>query len=59
MTKKTPEAIVALYRGGMSLRTLARVAGVAKETIRRLLLAHGEPLRRRGGNQGPHSRHRI
>lgn len=51
--------IVARYREGVPLRVLAEEHGVSKDTIRRVLLREGVPLRNRGGNQGPHSRHRI
>lgn len=55
----TPEEVERLYREGMSLRDIADRAGVGKETIRRILLSRNVPLRQRGGNQGPHSRHRL
>ena len=59
MTAEAVARIVARYREGVPLRVLAEEHKVDKETIRRVLRRAGVPLRPRGGNQGPHSRHRI
>ena len=53
----TAEA-VRLYQEGMPLRAIAARFGVSKEAVRLVLLSAGVALRKRGGNQGPHSRHR-
>lgn len=52
------EAVVAAYQAGDPLRVIAERYGVSKEAIRQALKQQGVPLRRRGGNTGPHSRHR-
>lgn len=48
---------VALYEQGEPLRVLALRYGTSKEAVRRVLLAHSVTMRKRGGNQGFHSRH--
>ena len=53
----TAEA-VQLYREGHPLSALAARYGVSKEAVRQVLLSEGVEMRQRGGNQGPHSRHR-
>lgn len=53
-----PEEAQALYASGLPLRVLAERYRTTKEAVRRVLLDAGVPLRGRGGNQGPHSRHR-
>lgn len=53
-----PEEAEARYRAGEPLRVLALAYGVSKEAVRQVLLARGVPMRRRGGNQGHHSRRR-
>ncbi len=42
------EQVVSGYRGGLSLRDLASLHGVAPNTIRSLLLSNGVELRKRG-----------
>lgn len=60
MTRKLdPAEVATLYRQGQSLAALAQRFGVSKEAIRQTLKREGVELRKRGGNQGPHSRHRI
>lgn len=54
-----PAQVVALYAEGHSLAALAERFGVSKEAIRQTLKRDGVELRKRGGNQGPHSRHRL
>ena len=54
-----PAQVVALYAEGHSLAALAERFGVSKEAIRKAVQREGVPLRKRGGNQGPHSRHRL
>lgn len=56
--KVDPDAAEARYRAGDPLRVIALAYGVSKETVRKVLLLRGVPMRTRGGNQGLHSRHR-
>lgn len=48
-----------LYAQGYTLASLALWYGVSKEAVRLALKREGVTLRPRGGNQGPHSRHRL
>lgn len=60
MTRKLdPVAVADLYRDGHSLAVIAERFGVSKEAVRQCLHRAKVPLRKRGGNQGPHSRHRF
>ena len=56
--KVPPDEAEARYRAGEPLRVLALAYGVSKEAVRQVLLARGVPMRKRGGNQGGHSRRR-
>lgn len=46
-------AIIELYRGGHSLRDVARAVGLNFERVRQILLQRGEPLRPRGSRPAP------
>lgn len=60
MTRKlNPPDVAALYAEGHSLAVLAERFGVSKEAVRQCLHRLKVPMRPRGGNQGPHSRHRL
>jgi predicted DNA-binding protein YlxM (UPF0122 family) len=60
MTRKLdPVAVADLYREGLSLARIAERFEVSKEAVRQCLQRQKVPLRKRGGNQGPHSRHRL
>lgn len=48
----------ALYRSGLSLRAVAEQVGVTFQAVHRMLERMGEPMRKRGGSMGSHSRHR-
>lgn len=54
-----PAQVAALYAEGHSLASIATRFGVSKEAIRQALKRQSVELRKRGGNQGPHSRHRL
>lgn len=53
-----PAEARALYESGLPLRVLAERYRTTKEAVRQVLIHAGVAMRRRGGNQGPHSRHR-
>ena len=60
MTRKLdPVEVARLYAEGHTLAALAQRFGVSKEAIRKAVQRGGGTLRKRGGNQGPHSRHRL
>ena len=43
---------------GLSIRQVAERMGVTFQAVQSMLARHNIPRRPRGGNQGPHSRHR-
>ena len=47
-----------LYESGLSVRQIAAQTGRTFQAIQSMLSRMGVPRRPRGGNQGPHSRHR-
>ena len=49
--------LVTMYTGGMTLRQIAASVGVSFQAIHDCLKRAGVTFRRRGGNNGPHSRH--
>jgi transposase len=52
------EEVATLYASGMSIRQIAEKLGKSFQAIQSMLVRMGIPRRPRGGNQGPHSRHR-
>lgn len=53
--EKRAEA-VRLYQTGLSLRQVGLLMGITFQAVHSLLTRSGIPLRKRGGNQGAHSR---
>lgn len=52
------EKVATLYASGLSIRQIAEKLGKSFQAIQSMLVRMGIPRRPRGGNQGPHSRHR-
>ena len=52
------EEVATLYASGLSIRQIAEKLGKSFQAIQSMLVRMGIPRRPRGGNQGPHSRHR-
>jgi hypothetical protein len=50
--------VKALYESGLSVRQIAPKLGVTFQAVQSMLVRMGVPRRPRGGNQGPHSRHK-
>jgi hypothetical protein len=50
--------VKALYESGLSVRQIAAQIGVTFQAVQSMLVRMGVPRRSRGGNQGPHSRHK-
>lgn len=50
--------VKALYESGLSVRQIAAQVGVTFQAVQSMLARMGVPRRPRGGNQGPHSRHK-
>lgn len=50
--------VKALYESGLSVRQISAQVGVTFQAVQSMLARMGVPRRPRGGNQGPHSRHR-
>lgn len=52
------EQVKTLYESGLSVRQIAAQIGVTFQAVQSMLARMGVPRRPRGGNQGPHSRHK-
>jgi len=50
--------IQAMYAAGKSIRQIATELRCTFQNVQSILVRLGVPRRPRGGNQGPHSRHR-
>lgn len=50
--------VKALYESGLSVRQISAQVGVTFQAVQSMLARMGVPRRPRGGNQGPHSRHK-
>lgn len=52
------QQVLSLYAQGLSMRAVARELGISFQAVHGLLVRMGATRRRRGGNQGQHSRRR-
>lgn len=52
------QKVADLYLSGLTVREVAREVGVTFQAVHSMLVRMGVSLRPRGGNNGPHSRHR-
>lgn len=52
------QRVIQLYETGLSMRDVAREVNVTFQAVHSMLVRAGVYRRPRGGNTGPHSRHR-
>ena len=57
-TETRREQMVRLYEAGLTLRQIADQMQCSHQAVHQALKSAGVELRPRGGNTGPHSRHR-
>lgn len=56
--KERRALVASMYRAGMSVRQIAAECGVTFQAVHGMLHRIGMTMRKPGGNQGSHSRHR-